>query len=299
MAQYKVMVPLDGSRLAEHSLVYLDALRSVGESKVLLLSVVDEAEDFRALDPNEALAREENILATYLREVAADIKQHLGIEVETRVVAGSPAASILEEAANYSPDLLVISTHGRSGISRWRLGSVADKVIRGAVCNTLVVGPKAAERGTWIDARIMEPFKSLLVPLDGSGLAETALPMACTFAESYGAEIHLVRVVQVPTTTADGMGEISYMPDLLDTLIDSARVYLRNTSKKLDRPDLKTDVLVGGTAWQLEDYVARNAIDLVIMTSHGRGGFVRTALGSVTDRLLGGAAPVLVVRPQE
>jgi nucleotide-binding universal stress UspA family protein len=298
MAQYKIMVPLDGSRLAEHSLVYLDALRSVGESQVLLLSVVDEAEDFRALDPDEALTREENILATYLREVAGDVKQHLGIEVETRVVAGSPAVSILEQAANYSPDLLVISTHGRSGISRWRLGSVADKVIRGAVCNTLVVGPKAAERGTWIDARIMEPFKSLLVPLDGSGLAETALPVAAMFAESYGAQIHLVRVVQVPAT-ADGMGVISSMPDLLDTLIEAARSYLSSAATKLGRPDVKTDVLVGGAAWQLEDYVSGNAIDLVIMTSHGRGGFVRTALGSVTDRLLGGAAPVLVVRPHE
>jgi nucleotide-binding universal stress UspA family protein len=175
---------------------------------------------------------------------------------------------------------------------------VADKVIRAAICNTLVVGPKAAERGTWIDARIMEPFKSLLVPHHGSELAETALPVASTFAESYGAQIHLVRVVAIPMP-ADGMGEMSYMPEMLDTLVDSARTYLRNTAAALQRPDIKTDVLVGGAAWRLEDYVSGNAIDLVIMTSHGRGGFVRTALGSVTDRLLGGAAPVLVVRPRE
>jgi nucleotide-binding universal stress UspA family protein len=95
------------------------------------------------------------------------------------------------------------------------------------------------------------------------------------------------------------MGVISSMPDLLDTLIEAARSYLSSAATKLGRPDVKTDVLVGGAAWQLEDYVAGNAIDLVIMTSHGRGGFVRTALGSVTDRLLGGAAPVLVVRPHE
>jgi nucleotide-binding universal stress UspA family protein len=162
----------------------------------------------------------------------------------------------------------------------------------------LVVGPKAAERTTWLEARIMEAFKSLLVPLDGSGLAESVLPVASSFAESYGSTIHLVRVVAVPAT-ADGMGEITYMPDLLDTLIDSAKAYLKNTSAKLNRAEVKTDVLVGGAAWQLQDYVAANGIDLVIMTSHGRGGFVRSALGSVTDRLLGGAAPVLVVRPRE
>jgi nucleotide-binding universal stress UspA family protein len=298
MSQYKVLVPLDGSRLAEHSLVYLDALRSMGESQVQLLSVVDEAEDFESLKPEESRLREENLLSTYLREVSADIKQHLGIDVETRVVAGSPANAILDEAEKYAPDLLVISTHGRSGISRWRLGSVADKVIRGAACNTLVVGPKAAERGTWLDARIMDAFKSLLVPLDGSALAESALPVASNFAESYGASIHLVRVVAIPTT-ADGMGGGAYMPDLLDTLIDSAKAYLKSTAANLIQAEVKTDVLVGGAAWQLEDYVAANNIDVVIMTSHGRGGFVRTALGSVTDRLLGGAAPVLVVRPRE
>jgi nucleotide-binding universal stress UspA family protein len=298
MPQYKVLVPLDGSRLAEHSLVYLDALRSMGETQVLLLSVVDEAEDFHSLDPDESQRREENLLGTYLREVAADIRRHLEIEVDCKVVTGSPANRILEEAGRYSPNLLVISTHGRSGISRWRLGSVADKVIRAADCNTLVVGPKAAERGTWIDARILAPFKSLLVPLDGSMRAESALPVAVAFAESYGAQIHLVRVVAIPTA-ADGIGDASYMPDLLDTLIDSAKTYLKNTAAKLNRAEVKTDVLVGGAAWQLQDYVAANSVDLVVMTSHGRGGFVRTALGSVTDRMLGGPAPVLVVRLQE
>jgi nucleotide-binding universal stress UspA family protein len=89
------------------------------------------------------------------------------------------------------------------------------------------------------------------------------------------------------------------MPDLLDTLTDSAKTYLKRTAANLKQAEVKTDVLVGGAAWQLEDYVAANNIDVVIMTSHGRGGFVRTALGSVTDRLLGGAAPVLVVRPRE
>lgn len=297
MPQFKVLVPLDGSRLAEHSLVYLDALRSMGESHVRLLSIIDQDEDGRALQSEEARVREENLLNTYLREVAGDIRQHLGIKVETRVAAGSAATVILEEAESYSPDLLVISTHGRSGVSRWRMGSVADKVIRAAACNTLVVGPKAAERTTWIDAHILEPFKSLLVPVDGSALAESALPVAEAFAAAYGAQIHLVRVAAIPVT-GDGMEGI-YTTDLLNDAITSAKEYVQSVATKVSGSDLKTDVLVGNAAAELQDYVAANAIDLVIMTSHGRGGFVRTALGSVTDRLLGGAAPVLVVRPRE
>jgi nucleotide-binding universal stress UspA family protein len=296
LPQYKVLVPLDGSRLAEHSLVYLDALRSLGESEVLLLGVVDATEDFHSLNPGEALERETNLLSTYLREVSSDLKQHLGLEVATKVVIGTPAERIIEETSSYATDLLVISTHSRSGVRRWRLGSVADKVIRGAPCNTLAVGPKASDRSAWLDARIMEAFKSLMVPLDGSPLAEQALPVAVSFAESYGSALHLVRVVPIPLVPG---GDAAYVPDLMGSLVNAARGYLENTAAKLRRPDLVTQVIVGSPTPQLEDYVTTRAIDLVVMTSHGRGGFVRTALGSVTDRLLGGDAPVLIVRPKE
>jgi nucleotide-binding universal stress UspA family protein len=298
MANYKVLVPLDGSRLAEHSLVYLDALRSLGESQVLLISVVDESEDFQSLSSAEARERETNLLSTYLREVSADVEQHLGITVENKVATGSPASRLLAEAQDYAPDLLVISTHGRSGPSRWRLGSVADKVIRGAGCNTLVVGPKASEKAVWLEARIMAPFKAILVPLDGSALAESALPVAKSFAESFGSVVHLVRAVPIPAV-ADGYASEAYMPDLLDTLIDGARVYMKGAAERLNWPKVETDVIVGPAVSQLEDYATQKAIDLVIMTSHGRSGFVRTALGSVTDRLLGGPAPVLIVRPEK
>jgi nucleotide-binding universal stress UspA family protein len=294
---YKVMVPLDGSRLAENSLVYLDALKSLGESEVLLVSVVDESEGFRGLHDAESRAREANLLSTYLREVSADVERHLGIGVATKVLAGSPAAAILDEAMAYAPDLIVVSTSGRSGISRWRVGSVADKLVRGATCDTLAVGPKAAGRSTWIDARIIEPFKTLLLPLDGSPLAENALPVAAAFADAYGSILHLVRVVPIPTV--NGFSGEAYVPDMLDALVGSAHVYLKDTAASLKRPAVTTEVIVGSAAPRLEDYVAANAIDLVVMTSHGRSGFIRTALGSITDRLLGGAAPVLVVRPRE
>src|SRR3970040_913397 len=95
---YKVMVPLDGSRLAENSLVYLDALKGLGESEVLLVSVVDESEDFRGLHHAESRAREANLLSTYLREVSADVEKHTGVGVATKVLEGSPAAAILDEA---------------------------------------------------------------------------------------------------------------------------------------------------------------------------------------------------------
>lgn len=297
MPGYKVLVPLDGSRLAEQALVYLDSLRGLGETEVLLVGVVDDAEDYRLLSPEEALEREMNLLSTYLREVAGDIEQHLGLEVRTKVLVGSPADCLLAEAESFAPDLLVISTHGRSGPSRWRFGSVADKVVRGAACNTLVIGPKATQRAAWLEARIMAPFRQVLVPLDGSGLAEGALPVATNFAEAFDSVLHLVRVVPVPVTGGGGIGgELSYVPQLLDSMIESAREYLESIAGQLPGRKLVTKVLIGPAAAELEDYEAAQDIDLVIMTSHGRGGFLRAALGSVADRLLGGPAPVLLVR---
>ena len=300
MPDYRVLIPLDGSHVAEHSLVYLGALRRMGESQVLLLGVVDESEDFHSLSPDEAREREAQLLSTYLREVSADAEQHLGIKAETKVLSGVPASRILEEADRFSPDLLVISTHGRSGVSRWRFGSVADKVIRGAVGDTLVVGPKASEGETWMEGALKPRFKSILVPLDGSSLAEAALAKGKSFAAAFGSGVHLVRAVPIPTMTDGDVGGGAYMPNVLDQLKENAQAYLQKVASGwAPAVELNTKVGIGTPAALLEEYVREQDIDLVIMTSHGRGGIVRWALGSVTDRMLGAEAPVLIVRAGE
>ncbi|MPZ50559.1 MAG: hypothetical protein GEU75_14895 [Dehalococcoidia bacterium] len=222
MAEYKILLPVDGSRLAEHSLVYLQALRAMGDLNVLLLSVVEESEDFNGLSAVEAQEREFNILSTYLREVGADIDAHLGIHAEQKVVRGAPASSILDEAERFAPDLLLISTHGRSGVSRWRFGSVADKVIRAAPSNTFVIGPKAGELSQWMEFELTQPFGRILVPLDGSALAEQAIEVARGFAECYSSQVHLVRAVPIPMV-GNGFATEAYQPDVLDTMTDLAK----------------------------------------------------------------------------
>jgi nucleotide-binding universal stress UspA family protein len=297
MAEHRVIVPLDGSRLAEHSLVYLDALRRLGEIDVLLIGVVDAKEALNYPDPPAAIEKEATLLASYLREVAQVLERESGLHAEVKVPIGSPAERILTEAGEHAADLIVISTHGRSGLSRWRLGSVADKVIRGAGCNVFVVGPQASEEGAWLEGRLKSPFARLLVPLDGSELAESALSAVTEFSDRYSSSIHFVQVVQVPLMY-EGVGGTTYTPDLLDGMIEASKKYLDETARKLDQPDAVTHILVGSAADKLRDYVERNDISLVIMTSRGRGGILRTALGSVTDRMLAGYAPVLVVEPE-
>jgi nucleotide-binding universal stress UspA family protein len=288
--EYRVIVPLDGSKLAEHSLAYVPALKHFGTPSVLLISVVDEKADLYAANPQELADREFNVVSTYLREVAANLESMSGVNVVTEVVRGDPPECILDAVARFSADLLVISTHGRSGISRWRLGSVADKVIRSAACDTLVVGPRTGETAS--------AFKAVLLPLDGSELAEQAIPAVKKFAAGFGSAVHIVRVVQIPTPVVDvTVGGGYYVPDVLEALQETAEDYVAKAARLFDPSTaVTTQVIIGYPSTELENYVTQHGIDLVIATSHGRGGIARAALGSVTDRLLGGTAPILVVR---
>lgn len=295
MTQLRVLIPLDGSKLAEAPLAHLSGLRAMGEIDLHLVSVVDQDEDFQELAGEEAIKREHNVLGSYLRDVAGDLKKHLGLPSETHVVRGSPAQCILDVIEDVRPDLVLISTHGRSGFSRWRLGSVADKIVRASICNVMVLGPRAAEAAAWY-AEISPPFASILAPLDGSELAEQALPVAQRFAECYESTLHLVRIVPVPVY-GDVHSGIAY-PEILTDLENAARAYMAPLAQQTGLGErCKVTVKIGAAATELLNYVDENKVDLVVMTTHGRGGIKRAALGSVTDRMLESSAPVLVVKP--
>lgn len=295
MADYTVLIPLDGSPLAEHSLTFLPALAQLGDVALHLISVVDETEEIHDLTSAEIVERERNVLTTYLGQTAADIERLYGIKAEFEVEAGVPSDAIHRRVDALRPDLLVISTHGRSGLSRWRHGSVAAGLLHGATCPILIVGPRAAEHGDWREGETTASFDSILVPLDGSARAEQALTTAAAMAQQFGSKLHLVRAVR-PRTAGDPMPGGG--ADLTSQMEQGAASYLEKVRARLHSGgDVVTAVRLGAGATELEEYIAAEQIDLVVMTSHGRSGLVRAALGSVTDRLTGnGKAPVLVVR---
>ena len=293
-----MLIPLDGSKLAEYSLAYVSALRPLGLSEAKLVSVIEPA-PVPARRGSEDDDRERNLLTSYHQKLADDLRMHTTVDVKPSVLTGPAPEAIIQEAETYQPDYLIISTHGSSGLSRWRFGSVADKVIRGAGCPTIVVGPVAAERESWLESRLMPVFRSILVPLDGSELAERALPEAQRFAEALGAQVHVLTAVSMGNL---GPNEawVGVSPKLMDDLVSDAGLYLDGVKARVTGLEGALFVVrIGDAAQTLGDYMTENAIDLVIMTSHGRGGFLRTALGSTTDRMLGGNAPVLIVRGLE
>ena len=294
MSEYKVLLPLDGSRLAEHALAFLPALSHLGQLEVQLVGVVDFPEDILESGATEEQEREENLLSTYLREVASDLKKHLGAHVHNETLHGPAALRILEQAKAFSPDLVVISTHGRSGVARWQRGAVSDKVIRGVDCAVMIVGPRAMERGQWLEAETVPPFKQILVPLDGSETAEEALPTAVKYAEQFDSRLHLFQVMPYVPLAA---GFWDTAETLRDEVLEAGHQYLAAVAAKLGTSaQIVTSTSIGAPAIEIDACIKTNAIDLVVMTSHGRSGIARAALGSVTDRVIGAGPPVLVVR---
>jgi nucleotide-binding universal stress UspA family protein len=283
------IVALDGSQLSEASLGYLPMLRSLGELKLRLVAVAEVfTEGVELAGMEELVEREHRLLESHLSGLAAELHERLDIPVEVEVRDGHPDQEIVDAAEKAEASLLVITTHGRSGLGRWSIGSVADKVIRTARCNLLVIGPEAASRTP------SPTIENVLAPLDGSGHAEAALQVAREWARSSGATLHLVRCFQPPSVAY----EAPAMPDLFSLLRDSAQAYLEQARQRIDDVPVRLGVFLGSPADQLKAYSEQYHIDLVVMASHGRRGLVRSILGSVTDRMLHGPAPVLVVHPK-
>ncbi len=306
----KVVVPLDGSELAEGVLPHVvEMIRDRG-SQVYLLSVAPlgrrvaptaVVHPASAGTPGER-QRVERELVEYLRIVAKRLEPvAAGVQVGVRF--GRPADDILDFASEVGADLVAMSTHGRSGLSRWVFGSVADRVLRGAACPVLLV--RAEGRGA-VAAPPQTAYQRILVPLDGSELAEQVIPYVKALIRPNHTRISLVSVL----TT--GLGDrtvtllTSYPPgiQLATTALRHAEVqlqaYLRSVAAALrDRGAIvRITIRQGSPADEILACAAEVEADLISMTTHGLSGASRWVYGNIAGKVLQGAhSPVLLVRP--
>jgi len=221
------------------------------------------------------------------------VRERLGAADRARTVvrSGDPGEEILKVAAETDARMLVLSTHGRSGIGRWLHGSTAGRLLRGSSVPVVAVGPRAKTPVT--PAKV----ERIMVPLDGSPFSEQALPVARELAAALGARVSVVRAVQYATALYPHMVPVIYVPQIDDALTESAQAYLASQLLKLNDVAGESLVLRGLTADSLIDFVELKNIDLVVMTTHARAGLGRSLLGSTADRMLECKAPVLLVRP--
>ena len=289
-----ILVPLDGSELSEGALPYAAALAAgLGESLVLLTTWEGSDSELAASLPSVVVdldKRAQEHFGGYLDGVRRKLPS--GIKVESFVRSGDASDEILTTADNIGARAIVLATHGRSGISRWVYGSTAGHVLRNASVPVLAVGPHALQRPT-AEVKVGH----VMVPLDGSALSESALPPAQAIAASMKARLSLVRVVRwavqsYPYTLPD-----TYIPQVDEELEKGAKTYLREQEAKVQGTTVDAFVVRGAVADGLIDFVEKEGIDLVVMTTHARKGLARATLGSVADRMLQGNAPVLLIRP--
>jgi nucleotide-binding universal stress UspA family protein len=226
---------------------------------------------------------------SYLRTKADDLG--LDSPVEVFCESGQPADGIILFMEDNAVDLVIMSSHGRSGLSRWVYGSVAERVLRQGPCATTIVNARASDD-------LPDPV-NILIPLDGSELAEHALEAGKQLAIALGANLHLLRVI----SSAHQLLETSSMTEVFNEIEDKemqeAAEYLDGVRWNLGLGEEKVAISTakGSPAEEIFQYSADNGIDLIIMSSHGRTGLQRWVYGSVAEKVLRGACcATMIVR---
>jgi nucleotide-binding universal stress UspA family protein len=210
------------------------------------------------------------------------------------VEKGKAQDVVIDKAAADKETLIVMATHGRSGIQRWLLGSVADKVLHGSANHMFLV--RATEQGKTSGEAAL---KTIVVPLDGSALAEQVLPRVTDLAKKMALQVILLRAYALPpSVTGDEFG--TYMEELINQIESDAREYLAKKVDEANRNGVSDVLAVAKFGYGADEIisVARDTPDnFVAMCTHGRSGVKRFALGSVTDRVVRHCGdPVLIIR---
>ena len=274
----KVLVPLDGSPLAEVAMPYAEEVAGKMGCDIVLLTVLpsEEPEEYQN---NHKYFKE--MVDTTRRQVEKYLKDkgNNDIKIGTVTRVGNPAEGILDYVDKAYTCLIVMATHGRSGIGRWAVGSVADKVVRATTRQPLLL---IRAKGAHPDMRAKRILKKALVPLDGSMESEAVIPYLSEVAQSLQMELTLLRVIAKNNGTFAGADE-----------------YLQEWCRRFEEKGITTgyEVRVGSPAEIIIDLADELASDMVAMSTRGQTALNIWSLGSVAQKvLLGGNTPLLLVR---
>lgn len=291
----RVMITLDGSKFAEAVLPLAAAIARACGASVLLTRAAPAGlylgAEYASAD-GSLIASAEQYLAEVANRPVLD-----GLWVNTSVAGGAPADVIVNEAHRRGVDLVAMATHGRGGVARMTLGSVADEVLHSFAGSLLVVRP---------DVRLLpmdgQP-KRIVIPLDGSALAARAIDVAAELAKRIDAELVLTVVLGLPEpVVADDHRVIIHIDELIagDRLITEE--YLSGLAGDLHRRGLRAswEIRLGEVTPEIRAVAQAVPGSMVVMTTHGRSGLDRILLGSIADEVVRSSnVPVLMRRPAE
>lgn len=297
----QILVPLDGSSFGQQALPLALAVARRVQATIHLVKVhvpppvkpscyvyFDDQADTAAHEVEEG----------YLRDVAKTVRSVYGLATRTAVLSGMVAPALETYVREHGISLVVMSSHGRGGLSRAWLGSVADALVRKIDVPILMVKPSALE----VDDSARDRVDHVLVPLDGSPLAEQAIAQATALGALFDARYTLLQVVSPPfglSAEAMDVPVATYHAEV-EQLRRSALEYLDALAAPLRHQGVRMDTAVVVQSQSAPGILEEAAVldaDLIVMATHGRGGYQRVALGSVADKVLRGASvPVLMFR---
>jgi len=293
-----ILVPLDGSLLSECALAPALALAQTYKAEIVLVTVLveratiptDEYYDAPAsLIPELEISPMRERLANYLDSIV-ETRAGANVSMHAIVLEGGAADGVVKTAVSSQADLIVMGTHGRSGMSRWLLGSVTQKVIRNAPCPVIAV-------------RDERPLKNILITLDQTTLSEQALDPGFAVAGALNARVHLLTIIENAASSPEGgewaAAEPKSHTTLGEELFAQEEAYLHDLEIRYQTTQpVKTAVRTGKPQHAILAYAAEQNIDLIVMATHNRAGVKRWLYKSVTEQVMNGSqCSMLILKP--
>lgn len=292
-----IILPLDGSVLAECSLPHAAALARTFNSKITLLRVLEGVSFDGAAHVVDPLAWEirGEEAGAYLSQWR-DWFQKEGLDAEIELLDGPPAQRIVEYVHRVNADLIVLSSHGRSGHFTWSISGVAQKITAGVNISTMIVRAFIPVTNELSGLR----YRRVLVPLDGSQRAEHFLPVASALAQAQGSRLLLAHVVRKPELPC-GAYRLPEDEELSNRLLernrDAGGRYLEELASRLPG-EVKTRLVISDdVSFALHQLEEEEPVDLIVLSAHGSSGQRRWPFGSVTTNLISyGRTPLLIAQ---
>jgi len=291
-----ILVPLDGSLLAECVLPHVIAIGQAFDAKIMLLHVLNKNRadvastqliDLLNWQINKAEAK------LYLQRIR-DRLQNSGLQINANVLEGLAAEEITEFAQSQEMKLIILSSHGHSGLRKWFIGSITHKIILSAPTSVLLIRASQLKE---------QPYRRILVPLDGSWRAENVLPMVTLLARFRKSQIQIVHVVKTPEMAR-------HLPPVQEDIDLSNRIVVRNQEEalhyldqvQLRSPlagiDVKAHLIISkNAAVAIHELVDREQIDMMVLSAHGYSGISQWPYGRMVNNfVLYGKVPLLIVQ---
>lgn len=298
-----ILVPLDGSQLAECVLPHIVAIARSFDAEITLLRMLEKNQASAPAQLFDLLNWQINKTkaAVYLEKTNARF-QELGLRTRTIVLEGLVAEGITEYAQNQGMKLIILSSHGHRGLTQWGISSITQKIILSAPTSVLIVRAHQhdIQAGELSETLV---YQRILVPLDGSQRSENVLPIITQLARFHKSQIHLVQVIQTPEMARQ-------MPPAPEDIDLSNRVVARNREEAghyLEQ--VKSRSYLEGIAVQTHLITSDNAavalhqlgeqeqIDMVALNAHGYSGIHQWPYGSMVNNfIMYGKVPLLIVQ---